>query len=220
MQETWIQCLGWEDRLEKAWQPTPVFLPGEFHRHRSLVGYSPWGPKESDTTEQLTFFWPVKSTLAPRPILFLSVVACGLVAKSCLTLATPWTVTYRLFCPRDFPDKNTGVSCHFLLQGIFRTQESCATCGLLPCRQTLYQLSHQGSLYSPVAPWFLNHKTLGLGLEPQPCHGIFPTQCSPLVRDRVRQKSNPQVTSQEDSFSPVLSSAACLSPLRPLCSHK
>ena len=152
MQETWIQCLGWEDRLEKAWQPTPVFLPGEFHRHRSLVGYSPWGPKESDTTEQLTFFWPVKSTLAPRPILFLSVVACGLVAKSCLTLATPWTVTYRLFCPRDFPDKNTGVSCHFLLQGIFRTQESCATCGLLPCRQTLYQLSHQGSLYSPVAP--------------------------------------------------------------------
>ena len=36
-------------------QPTPVFfLPGEFFRQRSLVGYSPWGRKESETTEQLT----------------------------------------------------------------------------------------------------------------------------------------------------------------------
>ena len=34
--------------------PTPVFLPGEFHGQRSLAGYSPWGPKESDTTERLT----------------------------------------------------------------------------------------------------------------------------------------------------------------------
>jgi len=31
--------------------PTPVFLPGEFHGQRSLAGYSPWGRKESDTTE-------------------------------------------------------------------------------------------------------------------------------------------------------------------------
>ena len=34
--------------------PTPVFLPGEFHGQKSLVSYSPWGRKESDTTEQLT----------------------------------------------------------------------------------------------------------------------------------------------------------------------
>ena len=40
--------------LEKEWQPTPVFLPRESHGQRSLVGYSPWGRKESDTTEQLT----------------------------------------------------------------------------------------------------------------------------------------------------------------------
>ena len=40
-------------RLRK-WQPTPVFLPGESHGQRSLEGYSPWGRKESDTTEQLT----------------------------------------------------------------------------------------------------------------------------------------------------------------------
>ena len=34
------------------WQPTPVFLPGKSHGQRSLVGYSPWGGKELDTTEQ------------------------------------------------------------------------------------------------------------------------------------------------------------------------
>ena len=34
--------------------PTPVFLPGELHGQRNLVGYSPWHRKESDTTEQLT----------------------------------------------------------------------------------------------------------------------------------------------------------------------
>ena len=34
----------------RKWQPTPVFLPREFHGQRSLVGYSPWGHEESDTT--------------------------------------------------------------------------------------------------------------------------------------------------------------------------
>ena len=38
----------------REWQPTPVFLPEEFHGQRSLVKYSPWGCKELDTTEQLT----------------------------------------------------------------------------------------------------------------------------------------------------------------------
>ena len=53
MQETQVQSLGQEDPLEKEWLSTPVFLPGEFHGQRSLVGYSPWGCKESDTTEWL-----------------------------------------------------------------------------------------------------------------------------------------------------------------------
>jgi len=54
-QETQVPSLGWEDPLEMdiLWrrQPTPVFLPGEPHGQRTLVGYSPWGCKESDTTE-------------------------------------------------------------------------------------------------------------------------------------------------------------------------
>ena len=54
LQETWVQSLGWEDTWRREWQPTPVFLPGQFHGQRSLEGYSLWGQKESDTTEQLS----------------------------------------------------------------------------------------------------------------------------------------------------------------------
>ena len=39
----------------RQWQPTPVLLPGKSHGWRSLVGCSPWGPYESDTTERLHF---------------------------------------------------------------------------------------------------------------------------------------------------------------------
>ena len=39
----------------RKWQPTPVFLPGEFHGQRSLAGYSPWGHRDLDTTERLSF---------------------------------------------------------------------------------------------------------------------------------------------------------------------
>ena len=46
-------ALGWEAPLEKEQQPTPIFLPGKFHGRWSLVGYSPWGHKELNMTEQL-----------------------------------------------------------------------------------------------------------------------------------------------------------------------
>jgi len=42
VQETWVQSLDQEDPLEMGMQPTPVFLPEEFHGQRSLAGYSPW----------------------------------------------------------------------------------------------------------------------------------------------------------------------------------
>ena len=47
--DPWVGKIPWR----RKWQSTPVFLPGESHGRRSLVGYSPWGRKESDTTEQL-----------------------------------------------------------------------------------------------------------------------------------------------------------------------
>ena len=53
MQETrfdpWVGKIPWR----RKWQPIPIFLPGECHRQRSLVGCSPWGHKESDRIEQL-----------------------------------------------------------------------------------------------------------------------------------------------------------------------
>jgi len=58
----------------------------------------------------------------------------------------------RLLCPWNSPGKNTGVGCYFLLQGIFLTQgiflkTQGSDPGLLHCRQILYHLSHQGSLW-------------------------------------------------------------------------
>ena len=48
--DPWVRKIPWR----RKWQPTPVFLSGEFHRQRNLAGCSPWGRKESDTTEWLT----------------------------------------------------------------------------------------------------------------------------------------------------------------------
>ena len=53
MQETWFQSLGQEDPVEKEMATTPVFLPGQSHGQRNLVGYSSCGCKESDMTVQV-----------------------------------------------------------------------------------------------------------------------------------------------------------------------
>ena len=47
--DPWVSKIPWR----KKWQPTPVLLPRKFHGWRSLVGYSPWGCKESDMAERL-----------------------------------------------------------------------------------------------------------------------------------------------------------------------
>ena len=52
MQETLVRYLHQEDPLEEGWLPAPVSLPGEAHGQQSLVGCSPWGRRESDTTVQ------------------------------------------------------------------------------------------------------------------------------------------------------------------------
>ena len=48
--DPWVRKISWR----RKWQGTPVFLPGKYHGQRNLVGYSPQGPKESDTTEWLS----------------------------------------------------------------------------------------------------------------------------------------------------------------------
>ena len=54
MQQTEVESLVGKMTWRREELPTPVFLPGEFHEQRSLVGYSPWGHRESDMTERLT----------------------------------------------------------------------------------------------------------------------------------------------------------------------
>ena len=48
--DPWVGKIPWRSE----WLPTPVFLFGESHEQKSLVGYRPWGHKDSDTTERLT----------------------------------------------------------------------------------------------------------------------------------------------------------------------
>ena len=48
--DPWVRKIPWR----RKWQPAPVFLPGESHGQRNLLGYSLWGRKESDTTEWLS----------------------------------------------------------------------------------------------------------------------------------------------------------------------
>ena len=51
VQETWFDPWVGKVPWRREWKPTPVFLPGEFHGRNSLMDYSPWDLKESDTTE-------------------------------------------------------------------------------------------------------------------------------------------------------------------------
>ena len=46
----WVRKIHWR----RAWQPTPLFLPGESYRQRNLAGYSPWCHKESDILQRLS----------------------------------------------------------------------------------------------------------------------------------------------------------------------
>ena len=46
--DTWVRQILWR----RKWQPAPVFLPAQSHGQRSLMGCSPWGPKELNMSDQ------------------------------------------------------------------------------------------------------------------------------------------------------------------------
>ena len=54
MWDTQVQPWVWKIPWRGEWQLTSVFLPGELHEQRRLVGYTPWGCKESDMTQRLS----------------------------------------------------------------------------------------------------------------------------------------------------------------------
>jgi len=62
--DPWVRMITWR----RAWQPTPVFLPGKSHGQRSLVGYSLWGHKESDmakATSHVCMSIPISQFIPP-----------------------------------------------------------------------------------------------------------------------------------------------------------
>ena len=69
--DPWVRKIPWR----RKWQPTPVLLPGESHGQRSLAGYSPWGHKESDMTEQLKHFHSIQVIWALPVFLLASLIA-------------------------------------------------------------------------------------------------------------------------------------------------
>ena len=79
--------------VSRKWQPTPVLLPGKFHGLRSLVGYSPWGRKESDTTEQLHS----RAILSNHPTLTFSHRVQETVLYICLFCCLTYTVIVNIF---------------------------------------------------------------------------------------------------------------------------
>ena len=67
--DSWVRKIPWKGE----WQPTPVFLPEEFHGQGSLAGYSPWGRKESNTAELLTLMKRNTGLLCPPVIMLLCI---------------------------------------------------------------------------------------------------------------------------------------------------
>ena len=80
--KSWPRLSDFHFLWRRKWQPTPVLLPGKSHGQRSLVGYSPWGHKESNTTQRLHFLY----SLSPVRL-----------------FATPWTAVHQAPLLMGFP---------------------------------------------------------------------------------------------------------------------
>ena len=95
IQETLVWSLGREDPLEKGMATHSSILSREFHGQMSLVGYSPWGCKESDTTEWLTHMQWKRQSLTTEPTgnstkIFKSLAVVQSLSRVWL-FVTPWT---------------------------------------------------------------------------------------------------------------------------------
>ena len=98
---------------------------------KSLVGYSPWGRKESDTTQPGTAQNVISFLLIPKVFsittdlyfFYFRICVCMLSHFSRIQLCvTPCTIAHQALLSMGFSSKSTRVSCHFLLQGIFPTE--------------------------------------------------------------------------------------------------
>ena len=150
MRETWVRFWVGKIPWRRERLPVPVFCPGEFH---GLC--SPWGHKESDTTEWLSLNHSLTHSndfTRERKISkheWIDILASFLWNDWCVsewvkvTQLHPTLQPHGLYSPWNSPGQNTGVGSLSLLQQIFPTQGS--NPGFLHYRQILYQLSHKGS---------------------------------------------------------------------------
>ena len=106
--DPWVRTIPWR----KEWLPTPELLPGEFHRQRSLAGYSPWGLKESDMTE-------LTEHRSPHVCVYAKTLQWCLILFDSMDCSLPGSSVHGIL-----QAKNTRGGCHALLQGIFLTQGS------------------------------------------------------------------------------------------------
>ena len=99
----WVRKIPWR----RAWQPTPVFLPGESHGQRILGGYSPWGLTELDTTEAFPHFLPL-------PFSWIILDCFSLVPKLLNNLVFAWYTANRLqtaLCEFKLSNANKILTC-------------------------------------------------------------------------------------------------------------
>ena len=99
----------------------------------------------------------------------------------------------RLFRPWNFPGKNTGLGCHFLLQGIFLTQE--LNPGLPHCRQMLYRLSHLGSPKYPLLTKIQQGQKLKKKKKSTLGGAYYPQVCMPRLLLSPLLPAQPRISS-------------------------
>ena len=132
-------------------------LAWKSHGQRSLEGYSPWGRKESDTTERLH-------------LIFIYIHTQVYVCESCsvVSLQSNGLQSIRLLCPWDSPGKNTIVGRDSFLQGIFLTQGSNPDLH----SRLFFHLRHQGSPYICVYVY--------ISVQFSSVAQLCPTLCDPI----------------------------------------
>ena len=144
MQETQVWSLGWKDPWRK-WQPTSVFLPGQFHGQRSLAVCSPWGLKELNTTEQLsmhshTYSCSPKDLVSMWPVAILYYPPSQLGFRKESSWEFLWRLSlalrnrglflvlgYQLYLTVFSPERETGVPVRDNLPTYFKNIKWCST---------------------------------------------------------------------------------------------
>ena len=150
MQETRVWSLGWEDHLEKGIATpvnTPVFVPGESHGQRSLVGCSSWGCKELGTTQWLTLLLPFTSSLRfSTCTMFLLAIHSTLSSLSCWSYLIWSEIQPQHLLQEVSPDPPSRLSspsellshpynCRIVSKWLFRHSSPASKCELLDDRQ-------------------------------------------------------------------------------------